>query len=45
MGVVRSEILIFANQIPVCREHHIEIHNGKYDGPSLRKIKGYQIED
>lgn len=34
-----------AKQIPVCKKHHVLIHNGKYDGPSLRKMKGYVPND
>lgn len=41
-GKKKSEVLVFARQIPVCKLHHNLIHSGKYDGPSLRKIGGYQ---
>ena len=34
-----------AKQIPVCDNHHNLIHNGKYDGPSLRKLAGYVPSD
>lgn len=34
-----------AKQIPVCKKHHEEIHKGKYDGPSLRKLKGFVPDD
>ena len=34
-----------AKQIPVCAPHHYLIHSGKYDGPSLRKMKGYTPSD
>jgi hypothetical protein len=34
-----------AKQIPVCKAHHTLIHNGKYDGPSLRKLSGYSVSD
>jgi hypothetical protein len=34
-----------AKQIPVCKAHHFSIHSGKYDGPSLRKLKGFVPED
>lgn len=34
-----------AKQIPVCTKHHQLIHSGKYDGPSLRKLKGYIPSD
>ena len=34
-----------AKQIPVCKAHHLSIHSGKYDGPSLRKLKGFIPEN
>lgn len=34
-----------AKQIPICKEHHVNIDKGKYDGPSLRKMKGYVPND
>jgi hypothetical protein len=34
-----------AKQIPICKEHKILIDLGKYDGPSLRKIRGYVPQD
>ena len=34
-----------AKQIPVCKAHHIQIHAGKYDGPSLRKLPGYSVDN
>jgi hypothetical protein len=34
-----------AKQIPVCKPHHFSIHSGKYDGPSLRKLKDFILED
>lgn len=34
-----------AKQIPICKRHHNLIHLGKYDGPSLRKLKGFTPED
>jgi hypothetical protein len=34
-----------AKQIPVCLSHHVLIHSGKYDGPSLKKIQGYTPSD
>ena len=34
-----------AKQIPVCKAHHVLIHSGKYDGPSLRKLRGFIPED
>lgn len=37
----RSVVLSTAHQIPVCSAHHVLIHSGKYDGPSLNNIKGY----
>jgi hypothetical protein len=30
-----------SKQIPLCKKHHNQITFGKYDGPSLRKLKGY----
>jgi hypothetical protein len=39
-----SEALVAAyesKQIPVCLAHHILITNGKYDGPSLRKMLSF----
>jgi hypothetical protein len=35
----------FAKQIPLCLAHHRLVHSGKYDGPSLRKLKGYTPSD
>jgi hypothetical protein len=34
-----------AKQIPVCSKHHRLIHKGIYNGPSLRKMKGYVNTD
>ena len=34
-----------AKQIPLCLDHHHLIHNGKYDGPSIRKLPGYTPSD
>ena len=34
-----------AKQIPICKAHHVSIHSGKYDGPSLRKLEGFMPED
>jgi hypothetical protein len=34
-----------AKQIAVCKEHYLLIHNAKYDGPSLRKLRGYTPSD
>lgn len=46
-GKDRQKIVLAltAKQIPVCRAHHYLIHSGKYDGPSLRKMKGYTPSD
>ena len=30
-----------SKQLPLCKKHYYYVHCGKYDGPSLRKIKGY----
>lgn len=38
-------LALTAKQIPVCAPHHYLIHSGKYDGPSLRKMKGYSLSD
>nr|YP_010337516.1 putative reverse transcriptase/maturase [Dixoniella grisea]UNJ17101.1 putative reverse transcriptase/maturase [Dixoniella grisea] len=43
-GHSRTHILATAKQIPVCNEHHRLINNGQYDGPSLKKLKGYEID-
>ena len=44
---VKHEInlALYAKQIPVCKNHHHAIHNGTYNGPALRSLKGYNIED
>lgn len=34
-----------AKQIPLCLKHHVQVHGGKYDGPSLRKLSGYTPSD
>jgi hypothetical protein len=34
-----------AKQIPLCKNHHLLVHSGKYDGPSLRKLRGYIPSD
>jgi hypothetical protein len=34
-----------AKQIPLCKNHHLLVHSGKYDGPSLRKLPGYTPSD
>jgi group II intron reverse transcriptase/maturase len=41
----RSITAYCAKQIPVCLNHHKLIHAGKYDGPSLRKIRGFTPSD
>lgn len=38
----RAFVIAYARQIPVCKEHHIQIHSGKYDGHNLKKIPGYE---
>lgn len=38
-------LALTAKQIPICKPHHHLIHSGKYDGPSLRKMKGYTPSD
>lgn len=43
--VERKLLSYTAKQIPICKEHQILIHLGKYDGPSLRKIRGYVPQD
>lgn len=44
-GVKRKIVLVSAKQIPVCKFHHNQIHNGSYDGESLKKIKGYIVDN
>jgi predicted HNH restriction endonuclease len=46
-GTERKKIITAytAKQIPVCKAHHTLIHNGKYDGPSLKKLRGYTPSD
>ena len=39
------QVALFAKQIPVCKKHHVMIHNGQYNGPSLIKLKGYVVGD
>lgn len=34
-----------AKQIPLCKNHHLLVHSGKYDGPSIRKLPGYTPND
>jgi group II intron reverse transcriptase/maturase len=41
----QRQIALFAKQIPVCKKHHVMIHNGQYNGPSLSKLKGYVVGD
>jgi len=41
----KNVLALTAKQIPVCKSHHSLIHSGKYDGQSLRKMKGYTISD
>ena len=36
-------LALTAKRIPVCKPHHHLIHSGKYDGPSLKKMKGYAL--
>lgn len=43
--IQRKLLSYTAKQIPICKTHHNLIHSGKYDGPSLRKLKGYVPED
>jgi hypothetical protein len=38
-------LALYAKQIPLCKNHHNAIHNGTYNGPALRSLKGYTIED
>ncbi|MEO1374953.1 MAG: reverse transcriptase domain-containing protein [Cyanobacteria bacterium J06635_10] len=44
-GIKRMHIVASARQIPVCKYHHDLIHRGKYDGPNLKKIRGYEISE
>ena len=37
-------VALTSKQIPVCKQHHYQIHQGKYDGPSIRKLPGYTSE-
>jgi group II intron reverse transcriptase/maturase len=41
----RSIYAYTAKQIPLCKNHHLLVHTGKYDGPSLRKLPGYTPSD
>lgn len=43
--VQRSIYAYTAKQIPLCKNHHLLVHAGKYDGPSLRKLPGYTPSD
>jgi hypothetical protein len=38
-------LALTAKQIPVCALHYRLIHAGKYNGQSLRKMKGYVLSD
>lgn len=38
-------LALYAKQIPVCKGHHNAIHKGTYNGPALRSLKGYSVED
>lgn len=38
-----TRLALYSKQIPVCKKHHDQIHNGKYGGPSLRKLPGYML--
>lgn len=46
-GTDRQKIIstYSAKQIPICKAHHTLIHSGKYDGVSLRKLKGFTLSD
>jgi hypothetical protein len=44
-GNSRLLAVAFARQIPVCKKHHTSIHSGRYDGPSLKKILGFECDD
>jgi retron-type reverse transcriptase len=37
------EAMRMANRktVPLCREHHLQVHRGAYDGPSLRALVGF----
>ncbi len=43
-GKTRAILELNAKQIPICKPHHLMIHAGKYDGPSLRKLPGYTVD-
>lgn len=36
-----SQVVSAARQLPVCKSHHAAIHGGVYDGPSLKRLPGY----
>nr|YP_009159736.1 hypothetical protein [Pyropia nitida]AKQ53242.1 hypothetical protein [Pyropia nitida] len=40
---VKSNLNMIARQIPVCELHHLEIHRGKYNGPILSSLTGYDV--
>jgi hypothetical protein len=44
-GLERLHVIALARQIPVCQVHHTAIHSGTYDGPSLKKMKGYEVSE
>jgi group II intron reverse transcriptase/maturase len=44
-GAKQRQVAMFSKQIPVCKKHHDLIHSGKYNGPSLNKIKGFTAGD
>lgn len=41
----RKLLSYIVKQIPICKVHHVSIHSGKYDGPSIRKLKGFIPEN
>jgi hypothetical protein len=45
-GMKKTDVIrlaLYSMQIPVCKKHRDQIHNGKYSGPSLRKFPGYML--
>lgn len=40
-GVKKKLNTYIVKQIPICIKHYLLIYSGKYDGPSLKKLKGY----
>lgn len=45
-GLVQRKISAYcAKQIPICSNHYLLIHSGKYDGPSIKKLPGYTPND